>query len=200
MQVKTLWRRLVTQLLWRPRLGAVGFRSVLFAPVLVRGASRIFLGDRVCIRDGARLEVVNSPQATWTPTLQIGSDVNIEQGVHIVCQCSIVIEDQVSITPYCVIVDTNHPIDAPDRLPKIGDRLPGAPSHVRIGTGSFIGTHSVILPGVTIGRGCVIGAGSVVTSDIPDFSIAVGAPARVVRSFDPSNSTWRTALSKEIKS
>jgi len=52
---------------------------------------------------------------------------------------------------------------------------------VRIGDGSWIGHGAVILPGVTIGRHVVVGANSVVTSDIPDFSVAVGSPARVIR-------------------
>lgn len=53
---------------------------------------------------------------------------------------------------------------------------------VRIGTRCFIGVSAVVLPGVTIGDDCIIGAGSVVTKDIPSGSIAVGNPARVIRS------------------
>ena len=52
----------------------------------------------------------------------------------------------------------------------------------RIGDNCFIGAFSIVMPGVTIGDSCVIGAGSVVTSDIPSNSIAVGNPARVIRS------------------
>lgn len=51
---------------------------------------------------------------------------------------------------------------------------------VTIGAYSFIGAGAIILPGVTIGKGCIIGAGAIVNSNIPDFSIAVGTPARVV--------------------
>lgn len=148
------------------------------------------IGSQVCIRDNARMEVVHSPGATWQPRLQIGDRVNIEQGVHIICQCSVEIEDDVSITPYCVIVDTYHPHNPPDQSPKIGARLPNRPTKVRIGAGSFIGAHSVILPDVSIGRGCVIGAGSVVSRDIPDYCVATGAPARVVKRFDVISRLW----------
>jgi acetyltransferase-like isoleucine patch superfamily enzyme len=55
---------------------------------------------------------------------------------------------------------------------------------VVIGDGSWLGYGAVVLPGVTIGKHCVIGANSVVTSDIPDFSVAVGVPARVIRRYD----------------
>jgi acetyltransferase-like isoleucine patch superfamily enzyme len=191
MRLKNVYRRLVSATWWRWRFGQFGRGSVLFAPILVIEPKRIFIGDGVCIRDNARLEIVRVPGAKWTPTLKIGSRVSIEQGVHIICQASVIIEDDVAITPYCVIVDTYHPYDPPDRLPKIGTRLPDRPTHVRIGAGSFIGAHVVILPNVTIGLGCVIGAGSVVSSDIPDYSVAVGAPARIVKTFDPISRTWR---------
>lgn len=54
---------------------------------------------------------------------------------------------------------------------------------VVINDGAHIGIGSIIMPGVTIGKGAVIGAGSVVTRDVPDYSIAVGVPAKVIKSF-----------------
>ncbi len=54
-------------------------------------------------------------------------------------------------------------------------------SPVRIGPGSDVGVGAIILPGVTVGEGVQVGAGSVVTSDLPDYSIAAGVPARVIR-------------------
>jgi acetyltransferase-like isoleucine patch superfamily enzyme len=56
---------------------------------------------------------------------------------------------------------------------------------VRIGDCTFIGASAVVLMGVTIGSHCVIGAGAVVRGNVPDFSVAVGVPARVVGSVDP---------------
>ena len=56
---------------------------------------------------------------------------------------------------------------------------------VVIGDGAWLGQGVVVCPGVSIGRGAVVGAGSVVLQDVPDFSVAVGSPARVVRSFGP---------------
>jgi acetyltransferase-like isoleucine patch superfamily enzyme len=61
---------------------------------------------------------------------------------------------------------------------------------VSIGDGSWLGHGSVVLPGVTIGQHVVIGANSVVTKDIPDFSVAVGVPAKVIRRFDESRQEW----------
>jgi acetyltransferase-like isoleucine patch superfamily enzyme len=56
---------------------------------------------------------------------------------------------------------------------------------VRIGDCTFVGANAVILMGVTIGSHCVIGAGAVVSTDIPDRSVAVGVPARIVGTVDP---------------
>lgn len=197
MNLKLQYRRLITIVWWRWRFKKFGSRSVLFSPLLVSGPSHMTIGREVCIRDNARLEIVESPGATWEPHLLIGDRVNIEQGVHVISQCSVVIEDDVSITPYCVIVDTYHPHDPPDQGLKIGARLPDRPTTVRIGAGTFIGTHSVILPDVNIGRGCVIGAGSVVSRDIPDFCIATGSPARVVKRFDPVSRRWLSEPSSD---
>jgi acetyltransferase-like isoleucine patch superfamily enzyme len=151
----------------------------------------ISVGSNTLIREHARIEVVLRSEVARLPQLIIGSNVNIEQGVHIICQGEVIIEDEVSITPYCVIVDTNHPFDDPDLPPKIGSRLNTEYSKTRIGRGSFIGTHSVILPGVDIGVGCVVGAGSVVTHNVPDYTLVSGSPARIVKRFDTISRTWQ---------
>lgn len=67
---------------------------------------------------------------------------------------------------------------------------PNGHEFLSIGDGSWIGCHCVILGDVHIGRHCVIGANSVVTRDVPDCSIAVGAPAKVIKYFDTEKSTW----------
>ena len=56
---------------------------------------------------------------------------------------------------------------------------------VEIGDDCWIGANVSIMPGVKIGKGCTIGAGAVVTKDIPDFSVAVGAPAKVIKKVEP---------------
>ncbi|MFM0204981.1 acyltransferase [Paraburkholderia fungorum] len=190
MSPKSVFWRVVSLVWWRRRFGSLGKGSILFSPVLLTYPKSIFIGDKVCIRDGARLEIIRNPVATWEARLVIGNRVNIEQGAHIVCQSRVVIEDDVSITPYCVIVDTYHPHDPPDTSEKIGDRLPDRATSVRIGKGTFVGTHSVILPNVNIGRGCVIGAGSVVSRNLPDYCVAAGSPARVLKIYDPDTRRW----------
>lgn len=192
MNVKNLLRYAITRFYWARRFKSIGARTILFRPILIANPEFISIGSRTCIRDNARIEVVKRPRVSQQPALTIGNNVGIEQGVHIVCQGTVDIEDDVSITPYCVIVDTEHPFNEPDRLPKIGARLNDREdSRVRIGRGSFIGAHSIILPGVDIGRGCVIGAGSVVTRSVPDYCLVSGSPARIVRRFDVEARVWK---------
>lgn len=62
--------------------------------------------------------------------------------------------------------------------------------NLSIGDGSWIGCHCAIIGDVHIGKHVVIGANSVVTRDIPDFSVAVGCPARIVKRYDPSKGLW----------
>lgn len=118
--------------------------------------SRIRIGANVVIRPCTMLLAdAGHPEGTIT----IEDDVLMGIGIHI-------------YTTDHEFLDPTQPIIAQ------GDR-PAAP--VLVKTGSWIGANVILLPGVTIGRNCVIGAGSVVTKSIPDFSVAVGSPAKVIR-------------------
>jgi acetyltransferase-like isoleucine patch superfamily enzyme len=181
---------LITQTYWRLRMGSLGRRSVIFKPLLILKPGRIHIGSRTQIRDFARIEVIHRPHLGWNADLHIGDGVMIEQGAHIVCQGTITIGNNVAIAAYCAVVDTFHPHDPPDTGPPIGTRLPTAHTSISIGDGTFIGMYSAILPNVRIGRGCVIGAGSVVSQDIPDYAVAAGSPARVISIYDPDTRAW----------
>lgn len=61
---------------------------------------------------------------------------------------------------------------------------------IRIGDGTWIGTHCAIIGDVHIGRNCVIGANSVVTHDVPDYCVAVGAPARIIKKYNVESGEW----------
>ena len=73
---------------------------------------------------------------------------------------------------------------------KIGDRISTIEQPVTIGDGSFIGFGVHISPGVTIGKNCVIGAGSVVTKPIPDYSVVAGVPAKVIKHYSFEENKW----------
>jgi acetyltransferase-like isoleucine patch superfamily enzyme len=109
----------------------------------------------------------------------IGDRCVIGRGSSIVGHFGIEIGDDVYTGPNVYVTDQNHGLD--DLYRPIGRQAPAPERPVRIGAGSWLGTGVVVLPGVTIGRGVAVGAGSVVTADLPDFTVAVGVPARVVR-------------------
>jgi carbonic anhydrase/acetyltransferase-like protein (isoleucine patch superfamily) len=181
--LRNWFRRLVTRLYYRPVFGALGGGTVIYPPLLLANTEHAWLGRNVLVRAGVRMEVVLHEQS-WVPRLQIGDDVNIEQNVHIVCHDSVTIAARVSIAGNCAIVDTNHPHAAFLTGKKIGDSVDSARSSVVIGENTFLGFGAVVLPNVRIGRNCMIGAGSVVTRDIPDNSVAIGIPARVVETLE----------------
>lgn len=78
----------------------------------------------------------------------------------------------------------------------MGVQLPGEQTSVVAEQGTFFDAHSVIMPDVTIGNGCVIGGGSVVTRDVPDYSVAVRFPAHMMSTFERTFRVWCKCDSK----
>lgn len=110
--------------------------------------------------------------------LIIKENVHIDDYTFIMAHDKIEIGKNTTIAPFCFIIDFNHE----SKQSGLSVMQQGTTSNsIKIGSGVWIGTHSVILPGVKIGDGAVIGAGSIVTHDIPSRSIAVGNPAKIVK-------------------
>lgn len=107
----------------------------------------------------------------------IGSDVLIDDNCFITAQQSIVIGNHVQISAYSFITDFNH--NFLNRTIPI-NRQGCTTKSVVVGDDVWIGAHSIILPGVTIGRGAIIGAGSVVTNTVKEYSIVAGSPAKEI--------------------
>jgi acetyltransferase-like isoleucine patch superfamily enzyme len=131
--------------------------------------------------------MVPGQECLVTPVVTIGDRCLIGRGSGIVGHFSISIGNDVWTGHHVYITDQNHgyeDITIPISKQSQPERA------VSIGDGSWLGHGSVVLPGVTIGQHVVIGANSVVTKDIPDFSVAVGVPAKVIRRFDESRQEW----------
>jgi acetyltransferase-like isoleucine patch superfamily enzyme len=111
--------------------------------------------------------------------IRIGANCFVNLGVMIAAQHGVTIGDWTMVANGCFIGDAAHRFDDPDTpVPLQGFTSKGP---VTIGENVWLGVNCVVTSGVTIGDRCVIGAGSVVTEDIPPHSIAAGAPARVIR-------------------
>ena len=107
--------------------------------------------------------------------IRLGRNVFINQGCRLNDIGGIEIGDEVMIGPDVSLITSGHPVDPRTRR----SGITAAP--IRIGRNVWIGARAMILQGVTVGEDSVIGAGAIVTSDIPPSTLAVGVPAKVVR-------------------
>lgn len=169
-------------------LGEAGKGSYIDKPILFAGLQYIKIGKYVILFKNCRIELLDRyGRDHFTPELKIGDYTQIHQNAHITCANSIKIGSNVVITSNVTITDINHlydDINIPINLQRIEVRP------VSIGDQSYIYNNSVILPGVSIGKHCVVAANSLVTSDIPDYCLVAGSPAKIVKSYNHNKKTW----------
>ena len=130
-----------------------------------------------CIID-SQVCVWLSENASNTVALSLGKKAYIGRGSYIGVHDSIAIGDYTSVGAYCYIISANHLCDSRD-IPISEQGFYGAP--INIGNDVWIGTHVVVLPGVSIGDGAIIGAGSIVNRSIPAYEVWAGNPARFIK-------------------
>ncbi|MDB9425752.1 acyltransferase [Microcystis aeruginosa CS-564/01] len=126
---------------------------------------------------------------TEESSINIGDNVFIGGGTIIDCVKSVTVEDDVLISYQCILADSNnHSISYSIRKNDLADWKQGKHDwsttkslEIKISRGAWIGVRTIILKGVKIGEGAVVGAGSVVTQDVPAWTIVAGNPARVIR-------------------
>jgi acetyltransferase-like isoleucine patch superfamily enzyme len=143
----------------------------------IRFGSEVSIGARTAIRPSSYY----GGDIGWG--LTVGSRSSFATGCFIGCSGTILIGDDVMFGPGVQLHSENHLMADPDVTIKSQGVLRGS---IVIGDDCWIGSNTVITSGVTIGRGVVVGAGSVVTSDLPDFVIAAGSPARIIRQRTPA--------------
>jgi acetyltransferase-like isoleucine patch superfamily enzyme len=128
--------------------------------------------------------VVEAPfNCDYGYNISIGQDVAIGKNCTILDTCEVVIGDRCNIGPNVNIYTTTLPIDPKRRL---GSRGPSLGKKVTIESDCWIGGGVIILPGLKVGTGATVGAGSVVTRNVPPHTVVVGNPARVLRGIGPS--------------
>ena len=139
--------------------------------VHVSGTANIILGKRCRLGMDVELRTVEGGR------IQIGEDTRLNRGCTLTSYAQIGIGDFTIIGEYVSIRDANHGLARSEPM----RYQPHTSEPIHIGRDVWIGRGSCILPGVTIGEGAVIGANSVVTKDVPEFGIAAGVPARVIK-------------------
>jgi len=170
-------------------------------PRRIFDSDRMHIGDDVSIGPGALLiaqtiyptKVMQDPDnpkpiQTFDPKITIGNRVTSSGGLTIAAMCDITVEDDVMFALNILISDGLHGYETAEEPYKFQPMGHIAP--VTIKRGCWIGQNVVIMPGVTIGELSIIGANSVVTRSIPARSIAVGAPAKVIKQWDKVTLRW----------
>jgi serine acetyltransferase len=167
------------------RFGAFGRGSILAYPQgtsfneqYIRIGEQTMVGPYACLTAG----MAPGQKMASDPVVRIGDRCVIGRGSHIIGHWSIEIGDDIQTGPYVYITDQNHSYVDPDQ--PVGRQWP-VEAPVRIGSGSWLGAHVVVLPGSTIGEHVVVAAGAVVRGVVPDRCVVAGVPARVVRRWLP---------------
>lgn len=164
-------------------------------PIDIRNKRQIKISEGFTTGRYCRLEAY-SPDGG--DVLKIGKNVQINDFVHITAVESVVIEDNVLIASKVYISDSSHGSykgdandSSPDVIPK--ERLLVS-KPIIIRENVWIGEFVSVLPGVTIGRGTIVGANSIVSKNLPEYVIAVGIPARPIKKFNFQSQKWEKYL------
>lgn len=165
------WRRLYFTARLKADVSNMDFSVQCDGRVYVTGTRNISLGKRCRLGMDTELRTMDKGH------IHLGDDTRVNRGCTLTSYSEIFIGDFTIIGEFVSIRDANHGM-------KRGEPMryqPHTSMPIRIDRDVWIGRGSCILPGVMIGEGSVVGANSVVTEDIPPFSIAVGVPAKVIR-------------------
>lgn len=159
--------------------------------LLLRNPQYIHCLSNVAIGANSKLlcwDEYNGVKFEKQPELTIGSNFNATRELTIQCARKVSIGENVLVASNVFIIDYNHGMSP--LTPNYLDNPLSLSEGVVIEDGVWIGNNVIILPGVTIGKKSIIGAGSVVTRNIPAYSIALGSPAKVIKHFDFEAEKW----------
>ncbi len=171
---------------WKSQFAYFGKGASIAYPANILGFESISIGDNSVILSHSRM--ANFQIEGVKPLIRIGSNCYIGYYFSVLNASGVDIGDNVLVASHVLISSENHGMDPESGLSYAAQPLVSSP--VTIGDGCWIGEKVCVLPGVSIGKKCIIGAGSVVTKSIPDYSIAVGNPARIIKKYDFEVHDW----------
>lgn len=158
-------------------------------PLNLLNDRNVQIGNNVRIKDGYRLECYETFYSqNLSPKCVIEQGVIIGPSFTAFVACDLIIHKDTIFAGNVTLITENHGMNPELDTPYHAQPLTLGP--IEIGENCWLGQNVSILPNVTIGKGCVIASNSVVKSDVPDFSIAAGSPARVVKRFNFETHKW----------
>lgn len=184
MIISKIYNYVITKFIYGRKFNHIGYRTIIFKPLKLVETSSISIGDKVTI---AQYSWLMGNKDAGQQTLSIGDRVSIGHFSHIIAKYNVVIEDHVLIADKVYITDCNH--NYKNIAQSVIEQGICCAGEVRIGEGSWLGENVCII-GAKVGKHCVIGANAVVTDDIPDYSVAVGVPAKVIKRYDFNTEEW----------
>ena len=185
LNIKQKINKLTFLIFFKNSFNSFGSKSTLCFPFKINGAKYISIGSKVYINENAWLLAQNVHQNT--PILKIGNNSYVGRNSHIVSVQNVTIGQNVLIADRVYISDNLHEyqdIDIPIKSQPIIFK-----NKTYIGDNSWLGENVCVI-GASIGKHCVIGANSLVINDIPDYSVAVGSPAKVIKKYNFQTSKW----------
>ena len=160
-----------------------GVNFLVMAPMMLRGGNNVTIGDNFYCYWGVRIETFTEHNGIkFNPKIIIGNNVSFNPHCHIAAINRIEIHDGVMLASRVFITDHFHGDTSFNSLqisPR--DRILSTKGAVIIKENVWIGEGVSVMPGVTIGKNVIVGAGSVVTKDIPDNSVVGGVPAKILK-------------------
>ncbi len=182
---RALWKRL-WRLLFASNFKYFGRRVSLMFPMKIQGAKYISIEDNVLLNDHAWLLAL--PIDSHTPEMRIGEDTYVGHFAHFVAVRHVEIGRNVIIADKVYISDNSHGWE--DISTPVLHQPVQYKADAIIGDDTWLG-ENVCIVGARVGKHCVIGANSVVLKDIPDYCVAGGIPAKIIKRFDFESHTWR---------
>lgn len=167
-------------------------------PHRISGYGSISIGDRTWIGSDALITpILEYAGQRFSPQISIGKDVYIGPHLYLAAVGRVDIGDGCVLSEHVYINDCSHGLN-PDaglimKQPLVHE------GDVEIGEGCFLGFRSVILPGVRLGAHCIVGINSVVTRSFPAYSMVVGSPARLIKTWSGEEQAWQFVNEPDVK-